>query len=456
MNSLRSHLPQLLLILVLAALGTGLYALLVPAESRAVSEQLLGFPDSDAPSHQARPAILGALCLLPAVAALLYSLGGTLDRYIARQFLGTFGICLSALMMIWLIFDLSDNLNEFRSAPNIWVSLGTFYVTRSPAVLLLLLPYSLLLALLYSLGKLSTQLEIVPMIQCGRSVVRITLPLIIAGVFCSLVTAGLNYHWAPIAEGRQKEILAKASGRQVTEATQVLYRNPRDRRLWMIGAFPPKYQYGEALQDVEITTVGSDYRLTGRLSASHASWDREARRWAFENPVLARFTPGEEPVFEKPASPLLVDGWSETPWQLIKPGLSPANLGIPGLNTWLNANTRHNRFADPAPYITQWHYRWALPFTCLVTVLLATPLAIHFSRRGAGGGIFLAVALSALMLTLSTIILALGESGIIAPALAAWLPNLAFALIGCYLYRRRITGKPIYRTLRKLIPGCPS
>jgi lipopolysaccharide export LptBFGC system permease protein LptF len=88
-----------------------------------------------------------------------------------------------------------------------------------------------------------------------------------------------------------------------------------------------------------------------------------------------------------------------------------------------------------------------------VTVLLATPLAIHFSRRGPGGGIFLAVVLSALMLLLSSIVLAVGEAGIIHPVAAAWLPNIAFALLAVYLYHRRITGRPIYHLLRRLLPG---
>ena len=130
-----------------------------------------------------------------------------------------------------------------------------------------------------------------------------------------------------------------------------------------------------------------------------------------------------------------------------------AYLGVPDLHGWLEANALHHQFADPSPYLTQWHYRWALPFTCLVTVLLATPLAIHFSRRGPGGGIFLAVVLSALMLLVSNIVLAFGEAGALHPALAAWLPNLSFALLGLYLFRHRISGRPFYRSIRNLIPN---
>ena len=54
------------------------------------------------------------------------------------------------------------------------------------------------------------------------------------------------------------------------------------------------------------------------------------------------------------------------------------------------------------------------------------------------------------MLFISTITLALGESGSLLPVLAAWLPNITFAGIGLYLYHRRITGRPIYQSIKTL------
>jgi lipopolysaccharide export system permease protein len=429
----------MILILALAALGLVLCALLVPGEKSAVSQQLLGFPDSDVPSQLARPLVLTALCFLPALGALVYSFGTTLDRYMTRQFLGIFGICLSAFFMIWLLIDMSDKITEFRNAQN---ALRTM-------TLLLLLPYSLLLALLHALGKLSSHREIISMIQSGRGILRVTLPLLIAGVFCTLLALGLNYHWAPTAEGTVDDVLEEASGKQASEASQVLYLNPADRRLWMIGRFPADYQKGKPLLNVGITTTDEHQMLVSRLSASRAVWDRNTRQWTFDDAVMARYSKDHPPEFQKYAKPLVVDLWSETPWQLIKPGLSPTYMGIPDLNTWIKEHDKHHPFADSAPYLSQWHYRWALPFTCLITVLLATPLGIHFSRRGPGGGIFLAVALSAVMLLVSNVILALGEAGTLHPALAAWLPNILFGLIGAYLFRRRITGRPIYHTLQK-------
>jgi lipopolysaccharide export LptBFGC system permease protein LptF len=272
-------------------------------------------------------------------------------------------------------------------------------------------------------------------------------------VFFTLLCLGINYHWAPVAESGKDRILDEAAGKPTTEASHVVYRNPSYGRLWVIGAFPADYEKGAPLRDVEVTTTDAAHRMVSRLYASHARWKRGTRRWTFDNAMTATFKPGEPPVYEKSRGALAIDGWPETPWQLIKPGLPAAELGVPDLNGWLAANHLRPSSADPEPYLTQWHYRWALPFSCLVTVLLATPLAVHFSRRGPGGSVFVAVVLSAMMLLLSSIVLAFGEAGIIEPVAAAWLPNTAFALLAIYLLYRRMSGRPIYRALSKVLPG---
>ncbi|MEI6654827.1 MAG: LptF/LptG family permease [Verrucomicrobiota bacterium] len=450
----RFTLLRYLLPLALVVLGSLLCGWLIPSELTAVNQQLTGFPDSDVSAQLVRPYILAGLCYLPALAAILYALGGTLDRHIAREFASIFLLCVSALLLIWMLIDFAENLRDFRKSASTLLTAATFYRVRSPAILLLLLPYALLLSLIYSLGKLSRDREIVAMIQSGRGLVRLTAPLVAAGIWCSVLCLGLNYHWAPTAEGRQSEILDAARGIRITEAKHVIYSNVDNHRLWMVGAFPKNYEKGEPLLNVEVTTTHPDGSLDSRLIAKRARWDRQESSWTFEDPVIGHFSPGQIPEFEIPNPPVVRRTWPETPWQLIKPGLAAPYLGIPDLNAWFRSNaTRHHTLPNKniaAPYLTQWHYRWALPFTCLVTVLLAAPLSIHFSRRGPGGNIFLAIVLSALMLFTTNVVLTFGEAGFLHPALAAWLPNLIFTVLGLGLFYRRINDRPIHQSVLRL------
>ncbi len=449
----RPHSSSILLFTILAVGGVVAGWWLVSTESAEVHRHLMGFPNAHAATHHFRPVILGMLSMLPALAVLCYAFGDTLDRYMVRQFGGIFGITLGALFLIWMLVDVNDNLSEFRESGKMLATMGKFYLARSPSILLTLFPYSLLLSLIYTLGKLSKEREFIAMIQSGRSILRITLPLIIAGMFATLLCTGLNYHWAPVSEGNRDAILKRARGLPVIEASDVLYYNMRDSRLWMIGTFPEHYEKGEPLLDLEITKILADHSIASRLTAERAFWDRETRVWTFHGAVIGTFRPQEPPIFQKFTEPIQRAGWEESPFQLIRPGLSPVYLGVPSLTGWLSNSRSSHPSHSPAAYLTQWHYRWALPFTCIVTVLLATPLSIHFSRQGPGGGVFLAVALSAMLMVLSSVTLALGESEIIHPMLAAWLPNLIFSVIGLYLYQRRIAGRPIYQIIRRMIPA---
>ena len=446
-----SNVPRWLPPLLLVLFGAAAAAIIVPHEQAAVKEQFSGFPDSHVFTNSIRPYILAVLCFMPAIAGIAYSSGTTFDRYISRQFIGIFLICLSALFAIWLLIDLSGNLSDFKNSENKARSLLVFYLYRSPAILLILLPYTLLLSLIYGLGKFSKSNEIVAMIQSGTGVVRVTAPLIFAGLWSSFLLLGLNYHWAPHAEGMRSELTARANNLPVLQARNVLYRDPDSRRLWMVGAFPENFQKGIPLQNVEITTMNPDKTLKSRMSSPSATWDRNSRKWTFENPLFARFTEGEAPQFEQMEVPFVRTKWQETPSQIIKPGLAVEYLGIPELSSWLISPMADQPTSNRPAYLTHWHYRWALPVTCIVTVLLAAPLSIHFARRGAGSGVFLAVVLSVLMIFVSSITLALGEAAIIPPLLAAWLPNIVFTLIGFYLFHRRITGRPIYQSVRRLL-----
>jgi len=444
--------PRWLLPIIFLVLGGIAISFLVPHELAAVKEHLEGFPDSDIFAHNLRPWILAVLCLLPFIAAVAYRMGTTFDRYLARQFMAIFLICLGAFFGIFLLLDLSDNISDFKGdGTNRYISVFFFYLYRSPAILMLILPYTLLLALIYALGKFSKSNEIIAMIQSGTGIVRVSAPLVFAGLWCSAFLLGLNYHWAPHVEGKRGEMVARANGWPIYDAKNVLYRDPASQRLWMVGTFPENFRQGGYLDNVEVTTLNPDNSLSTRMTSPRAWWNRAKREWTFEEPTVARFTAGESPEFESMDESIIRKSWNETPSQIIKPGLSVQYLGIPEISSWLASPLAKQAVSNLPSYLTHWHYRWALPLTCVVTVLLAAPLSIHFTRRGSGSGIFLAVLLSVLMIFFSSVALALGEAALIPPLLAAWLPNMAFALLGLWLFHRRVTGRPIYQSFKRLL-----
>ena len=441
-----------ILVPLLLALGGALLALWAgPAERTLVEEQLNDFPSVQAGAHSLRPVIAVALCFLPALGGLFYACGNTLARYVTRQFVAVFFICLGGLFVVWLVADLGDNLDDIKQAGDPGHLALKLYSVRLPEVLVMLLPYSLLLSILYCLGRLSRSREIVAMIQTGRGLARLTMPFLTGGALAALLCAGLNYQWAPAAIGAENAILREAKGVGGVAQPNIRYRNFPARRLWMVGSFPPDYQKGVPLQNVMVIQEHPDGRLATIITAETAAWSPMTHDWTLRGVRKRVFDDMPWPHFEKIPDPLLVTNWDEVPSQIIRPGLPAEQLGIPDLNDWLAANP-DNSWASRGGHLTQWHYRWAQPFNCLIVVLLAVPLGVVFSRRGTGGGVAMAVFLCLGMLFVSSVCLNLGDAGYLKPPWAAWLPNLLFGIVAIYLFQRRLAGRPIYQTIMKFLP----
>ena len=438
--------------LLLSALGILLAFQMIPREIITVEEHILGFPDTDIQGHRLRPWILGVLCMLPALAAWIYKFSGSLDRYTARQFLTAFSLVMGALMAILLLTDLQNRASDFKEASDTWGAVRAYYSIHIPAIVVFILPYVLMLSLLYCLGKMSRHQEIVAMIQTGRGVFRIVMPLLITGLFCTIVSLTFNYHWGPWAEGNRKLILKTYTDGNANRAESVLYRDADSKRVWLVGAFPNHFEKTGVIKNITVHTYNDDGFPATKLQANKAEWSRETKSWTFSGNLML-IDLEHQPVPKKiPTDKKLTVEWQETPWQIIKPGLDQSHLGIPELNSWLNAH-KGIEWANRLPYITQWHYRLAQPVICLVTILLAAPLGIVFSRRGTAGGVSVALFLSAGMLFSSSFFLTFGEAGHLPPVIAAWSTNILFSLIALYLFHRRVTGRPIYQSIKKLLPS---
>ena len=91
---------------------------------------------------------------------------------------------------------------------------------------------------------------------------------------------------------------------------------------------------------------------------------------------------------------------------------------------------------DRARLDTQMEVRLAAPWTCAVVVLIAIPFGAPSGRRNVFFGVAGSLAIAFTYFVLQRLGFALGQSGQVAPWLAAWIPNLVFALTGILLTSR--------------------
>ena len=359
-----------------------------------------------------------------------------LDRYVIGNFLQAYIYCIAGFLSIWLIFDVSDNISTFIDEHFGFMLTVKYYLTQVPEVFIIVLPVALLLGLLFSLGRMSRANEIVSMLTAGVSIPRVLAPLIMMGLLTVGASLALNYSLAPHAEMAKKNFIATARSHQANVQGQI-FRNRTDLRTWFIQSFRPGHN---VFNNVQVLQQDANDNIVESYIAPKATYHEESKSWELENVKVVHYDATGNIIDEKILPSLKIEHWSETPFRLGSANERAEYLSFPELRQYLHFNSDFP-VALLAPFRTHLQYRIALPWTCLVVVCIAAPLGIGYSRRGVLASVASAVVLVFAMNFLTHLFLALGEGDRISPAIAAWTPNLVFAVLGVYLLYLRATNR---------------
>jgi lipopolysaccharide export system permease protein len=371
------------------------------------------------------------------------------DRYLLRELLVPLGYCLSGFLIFWMSFDLFSELSGFQENNMTASDIVWYYLIKTPELLTVVMPIALLLALLYALTNHVRHNELLALRGAGLSLARLGLPYLGVGLVFSLCLFALNELWVPqTVEAAQQVLRRSGAAASRPEAARsrwhanLNFKNARDGRFWNIGAFN--------LDTYEMKSPHVSWQLPDQSRRSLIATNalRTNGCWVFYDVQEFVYLPVEK--FEDNPAPartniLAVPEFSETPEQIkseikinrlrsIKTA-KEAQLSVSEILDYLRLHPDLGR-ADYALLHTQLHARLAWPWTCMVVVLIALPFGASSGRRNAFVGVASSIFICFAFFILLRLGLALGTSGIMAPWLAAWLPNALFSAAGIVLTAR--------------------
>ena len=364
-----------------------------------------------------------------------------LDRYVLQKFLLPFVYCFIGFIAIWFIFDLSDNLPDFLQGKVGFDVLLEYYKSQIPEIIVISLPIGALLALLYSLTAMSRSNEIISMLGAGVSVTRVLVPLMLVGLVLVAVTGYFNFESAPHAAMIKKRMLRDIKRGKTTEVGLMghLYRNREDLRTWFIRKV---YVESQRLSDVQIVQQDAEGNIIKEWYARDAYHNDITKSWNLRRAKYVEIDLDGKLTKSEMHDEIEIPGWRETPWRIGSSVMNPDYLSVPELEDYLAFNKDFPE-VRLAPYRTQLHYRWALPWVCLLVVFIAAPLGIVYSRRGILGGVATAIGLFFSLVFVSALFVALGKGNRMSPWLAIWGPMAVYFLIGLGLLWFRSTNRDL-------------
>ena len=357
-----------------------------------------------------------------------------LHRYVFREILVPFALGLSVFTFILLIARLLRliELVVTRGVPVMSIVRLLTYIM--PAFLEVTVPMAMLLAILVAFGRMSADSEMVALRSSGLSLYQLVPPVVLFVALSTTATAALALHARPWGNRSLKSALFEIVRTRATAGIK------------------PQV-FNDDFPGLVIYTEGID-ATTDRLRRVMISDQRDS---AQHNTIFARegvmiSDPDTQAVTLRLRDGFIhtTDGRAgseyQTHFQFYDVNLDlrqmiagarqrerdPKELTLGQLRRAMAAKQAAG--LPFIPELVEYHRKFSIPFACVVFGLAAVPLGIQPVRAARSRGFAVSLAMIFTYYILLSVGQALAEHGLIPAAVGLWLPNVAFAALGAYLF----------------------
>lgn len=353
----------------------------------------------------------------------------TLDRYIIRQFLGTFFFILVVIMLIAVVFDISEKTEDFAKMSATWREIVLDYYLN------FVIYYSnvfsgllIFLAVLLFTSRLAHRTEIIAMLSSGVSFPRIMWPYFLAATILTALSLVINHKVLPNANKVRLAFEEEHIRVSFSIKDKHLLREIAPGTIAYMESFNVQEQRGIRFS----LTQWDDGRMVSRLTATHATYDSLDGHWRLSDYLLRDLHTEPERMVRGTELDTLID---LKPSDLGQRWETAMSMGWTELNEYITTQQAKGD-GGTTSYLIEKHQRTAYPFATYVFTLIGVSIA---SRKVRGGtGLHLAAGVGLILVyifTMRLMAVAATNAGV-DPTLAVWLPNLLFTVIGVWIYRK--------------------
>jgi len=365
-----------------------------------------------------------------------------LDEYVLRAYAANFLLSIAAFALLFIIFTFFELIGDIVRNGIALLTVGDYLFNLIPYIISTVTPLCSLLAVLITFGSLNRNSELIAMKATGISLYRVVTPIFVLAAILSAALFAFNESYLPDANRRQEALRAEIKGKPAQTFL-------RPDRKWISGQsdsaqMPDRIFYYQAFDPdrkafANLTVFEFDPRsftLVRRIFATNAHWDDSSGNWVFDNGWLRTFanqTIGSYHPFSSATFPEI----HEQPAYFKKEVKPSDEMNYNELTADI-ADLSQSGF-DTIRLRVQLERKLADPVITLVMAILAVPFALSMGKRGGLAGVATAIAVAISYFVVAGIFNSMGDIDTLPPLLAAWSPDILFAIAGAYLLLRTPT-----------------
>lgn len=355
-----------------------------------------------------------------------------LDRYIIVKFIGTYIYSILLIISISIVFDVNENLAKFTQyhAP-LRAIVMDYYMNFVPYFANLFSPLFVFIAVIFFTSKLAGNSEIIAMLAAGVSFKRLMRPYMISCIFISLLSFYLSAYVIPhgtvirqnfeaMYKNKKKNMAADNVQLQVGKGVIAYIQHYDNTTKKGYGFLLDKYENKKLVSHMTAYEVQYD-----TISDSKNHWT--ARNWKIRDlrGLREHITSGarkDTTIMMEPTDLVYSKGQQET-------------FTSPELREYISKQIDRGS-GNVVQYQVEYHKRIAASFASFILTTIG--LSLSSRKRKGGMGLYLGIglALSFAYIMLQTVSATFAINADTPPMLAAWIPNIIFAVIAYFCYRK--------------------
>lgn len=351
----------------------------------------------------------------------------TLDRYLIRYFLQALVVVTVAIGLTIIVINMVEELRDFIDHHVAFVDILTYYLYFGGWVVKSFLPVFVLLATLFSMSILARRRELLAMKASGRSLYRISFPLLIMGAVLSVAHFYYNEFLFPPANKRRleiKEFTIEQRAKSVFTNVRNIYRLIGPGYFYSMADFNAERQQGSQLRICKTENSRLRQIITAR-SVSYGDF-----RWLGRDVAIRTFDDSAHESYQKLDSMFLPD-ILDTPDDLAKRIGKPEDMSLDELKRYIDVMKRTG-----GPFLKESidvRLKYSYPMTSFIVMLICIPFASNPRRAGIAVSFAVGAAIALGYFVLFRIMQSLGYNEKIPADLAVWGVNALYFVIGSIL-----------------------
>lgn len=355
-----------------------------------------------------------------------------LDWYIIKKFIGTYIFSIVLIIAIAIVFDFNTNLSKYTQyhAP-MRAIIFEFYVNFIPYYANLFSPLFVFIAVIFFTSKLADNSEIISILAAGVSFKRLLRPYMISCVLISVVSYILSAYVIPHGtiirqnfEARYRNSKRSSTADnvqlQVDRGTIAFIQHYNNNTKQGYGFSLDKFENKKLISHMTASSIQYD-----TISDSKFHWT--VRKWKIRElkGLREEITSGEKLdtlILMEPADLVYSKGQQET-------------FTSPELRAYISKQVNRGS-GNVVQYQVEYHKRIAASFAAFILTIIGASLSSRKRKGGMGLYLGIGLTLSFTYILLQTVSSTFAVNANFPPILAAWTPNLIFAVVAWFCYRQ--------------------